>query len=75
MINQFLFLFYISIQIHKWISFHLLSYHLSKCGYKIFTAENGKVALEKINPIPDLMVVDVMMPEMNGPQFLGEIKN
>ena len=53
----------------------LLSYHLSKCGYKVFTAENGKVALEKITPIPDLMVVDVMMPEMNGLELCEKIRN
>lgn len=36
-------------------------------GYQVDVADNGRVALEKIieNP-PDLVLLDVMMPEMNG---------
>jgi two-component system alkaline phosphatase synthesis response regulator PhoP len=44
-----------------------MSYNLKKEGYSIFSASNGKDGIElakKINP--DLIVLDVMMPEMDG---------
>lgn len=44
-----------------------MSYNLKKEGYAVFSASNGKAAIElakKINP--DLIVLDVMMPEMDG---------
>jgi DNA-binding response OmpR family regulator len=35
--------------------------------YRVITAENGKIALDKaIKDIPDLILSDVMMPEMDG---------
>ncbi len=44
-------------------------------GYKVFTAENGRVGLNllEINPAPNLILMDVMMPDLNGWQFI-EIK-
>ncbi len=40
---------------------------LSAAGYSVVKARNGKEALEKIGEqVPDLAVVDVMMPEMDG---------
>lgn len=53
----------------------LLTYHLSKQGYKIYSASNGKVALEiaKIHT-PDLILLDVMMPLMDGVEACREIK-
>ena len=36
-------------------------------GYRVFTAENGLVALERIKAtLPDLILSDVYMPEMDG---------
>ncbi|MFI1773466.1 hybrid sensor histidine kinase/response regulator transcription factor [Thalassobellus citreus] len=44
-------------------------------NYKIVTAENGKVALEKLKSIsPELIISDVMMPEMDGIEFSTKIK-
>ena len=45
----------------------ILSYNLKKEGYGILTAENGKHGIEiaKKN-IPDLILLDIMMPEMDG---------
>lgn len=38
-------------------------------------AENGRVALERLAAVrPDVVVLDLMMPEMNGFEFLGEMR-
>ena len=52
-----------------------LSYNLKKEGYTIFTAGNGSEAIEvaKIQ-LPHLIVLDVMMPEMDGIEACREIK-
>ena len=52
----------------------LLSYNLSKEGFTVITARNGKEALEKVKQKPDLILLDVMMPEMNGLQVIQELK-
>jgi two-component system, OmpR family, alkaline phosphatase synthesis response regulator PhoP len=52
----------------------LLSYNLSKEGFAVISARNGKEALEKVKQKPDLIILDVMMPEMNGLQVIQELK-
>jgi len=43
-------------------------------GHSIDTAANGRQALEKvIVDVPDLIVLDLMMPEMDGWRFLEEL--
>lgn len=45
----------------------LISYNLSKEGYQVFTASNGKEAIKTAKEVfPDLIILDVMMPEMDG---------
>lgn len=45
----------------------ILSFNLSKEGYKIGTASNGAEALEKLESFsPHLVIMDIMMPEMDG---------
>ena len=40
---------------------------LSLAGYKVYTAENGKIGVElAIQHIPDLVVCDIMMPVLDG---------
>lgn len=41
---------------------------LSSEGYNVIEASNGKEALELVNDDTDLIILDVMMPEMNGYQ-------
>ena len=49
---------------------------LSKNGYTVAgEAENGLKAVEKYNELhPDLVLMDITMPEMDGIQALKEIK-
>jgi signal transduction histidine kinase/ligand-binding sensor domain-containing protein/DNA-binding response OmpR family regulator len=45
-------------------------------GYRILTAENGKEGLKKtIEKYPDLVISDVMMPEMDGFELCQKIKS
>ena len=44
----------------------LLSYNLEKEGFSVLTARNGHEALREAAKLPDLIVLDVMMPELNG---------
>ena len=40
-------------------------------GYEVEVAENGKVGLEKLETFkPDLILLDLLMPVMNGMEFL-----
>jgi len=52
----------------------LLSYNLIKEGFAVITARNGKEALEKVKQKPELIILDVMMPEMNGLEVIRELK-
>ena len=49
---------------------------LTKNGYNVAgEAENGKVAVEKYTELkPDLVMMDITMPEMDGIQALKKIK-
>ena len=52
-----------------------LSYNIKQDGYKIETAENGIEALEKLKFFkPDLIILDVMMPEMDGIETCEKIR-
>jgi two-component system alkaline phosphatase synthesis response regulator PhoP len=45
----------------------ILSYNFEKEGYKVYSATNGVEAIEIAKrKIPDLVILDVMMPEMDG---------
>ena len=44
-------------------------------GYEVITAPNGKVALSKCDQLlPDVIITDMLMPEMDGIEFIVEIK-
>jgi len=52
-----------------------LSYNLVKEGYKVITANNGKKAIEKAKKHrPALILMDVMMPEIDGISAVQEIR-
>lgn len=50
--------------------------YLDAVGYDVILAKDGTEALEKIKTeSPDLILLDVMMPKMNGFELCREIKN
>jgi Response regulators consisting of a CheY-like receiver domain and a winged-helix DNA-binding domain len=53
----------------------LAQVNLERHGYRVETAENGAQALAKIKANrPDLLVSDVMMPEMDGFELLANVR-
>jgi len=53
----------------------LLSVILQKLGYNVVTAYNGQEAIEKFNEFrPDMVLMDIMMPVMNGYDATTAIK-
>jgi two-component system alkaline phosphatase synthesis response regulator PhoP len=52
----------------------LLSYNLNKEGFTVITARNGREALLRVKQKPDLIILDIMMPEMDGLQVIQELK-
>jgi len=52
-----------------------LGYNLTKEGYDVATTTNGKEAMKIAKKIkPDLIILDVMMPEMDGIETCQEIR-
>jgi CheY-like chemotaxis protein len=51
--------------------------------HKLYIARNGQEALnmlwgrgvEKINPLPSIIMLDINMPKMNGLEFLSELRS
>ena len=44
-------------------------------GYEVETADNGKLGLELAEKIqPDIILLDLMMPEMNGDEMLQNLR-
>ncbi len=53
-----------------------VSYNLKKEGYKVFNATNGKEAIKIAKEqLPHLIILDVMMPEMDGIETCRELRN
>lgn len=47
---------------------------LEEEGYDVMVAENGRQALERIDGrVPQLLVTDLEMPEINGERLIGEV--
>lgn len=44
-------------------------------GYQVETAENGKLGLQLCETMkPDIVLLDLMMPEMNGDEMLTKLR-
>jgi DNA-binding response OmpR family regulator len=53
----------------------LLQDYLSEQGYQVFTAVDGQSAIyEARRSSPDLILLDIMMPKMDGYQFLRQYR-
>ncbi len=52
----------------------LVRYNLTSEGYDVITAKNGQEALEKMASLPDLIILDLMMPVMDGLETCKRLK-
>ena len=53
----------------------LLKLYLENEGYAVFTANDGQEAVDKFkNKTPDLVLLDIMLPKMDGWQVCREIR-
>lgn len=53
----------------------ILSYNLEKEGYMVYTAESGDEGIEKAKEIiPDLILLDVMMPDKDGIETCQDLR-
>ena len=46
---------------------------LEKKGFEMIMAGNGREALDRLSEKPDVVVLDVRMPDMDGNETLAEI--
>ena len=54
----------------------IVGYNLSSAGYQVITANNGAEAVKKAKKQkPQLIILDVMMPEMDGIEACEHIRN
>jgi two-component system alkaline phosphatase synthesis response regulator PhoP len=54
----------------------IVGYNLKNEGYQIYTAHNGLEAVKKARTIvPHLIILDIMMPEMDGIEACEKIRN
>lgn len=52
-----------------------IGYNLSREGYTVYKSFNGKQAIEKAREVlPHLIILDVMMPEMDGMETCRELR-
>lgn len=53
----------------------LVRLHLSQAGFVVDTAEDGRKALERLRAAPpDLMVLDLMLPDLSGTDVCREVR-
>jgi signal transduction histidine kinase/DNA-binding response OmpR family regulator len=53
-----------------------ISQALEKDGWKVSEAENGRVGLDRLtDAVPDAIMLDLMMPEMDGFEFLEVLRH
>ena len=55
---------------------HGLQMQLEEMGYPVYLAENGDQAVDMLRTsVPDLVILDVIMPQIGGPEVLAWIRN
>lgn len=53
----------------------LLSDHLQDCGYETIVANSSREAMEQLQKQPDLIILDINMPDMDGLELCKNIRN
>ena len=54
----------------------ILSKYLAHSGHSVVTAANGREALNQVlSREPDVVLLDLVMPEMDGPSFLEVVRS
>lgn len=53
----------------------MLNNYFSKKNYEIILAQNGEDAINKLNENPDIIILDVNMPKLNGFEVCKKIRN
>ena len=54
----------------------IIKYNLERENeFEVLTASNGKQALEAAETLPDLILLDIMMPELNGFEVCKQLKS
>lgn len=54
----------------------MLKMSLERLGFEVATAKDGKEALESVRARPpDLIITDIMMPEMDGYEVLNQLRS
>lgn len=53
----------------------LLEKYLQREGYEVTTFFNGNSALERIKDLPDIWILDIMLPDIDGYQLIKAIKS
>ena len=52
----------------------ILKYNLEKENFKVLVAYDGEEAIRKVAELPDMIILDIMMPKMDGFQVCSEIR-
>jgi two-component system, chemotaxis family, chemotaxis protein CheY len=59
----------------SWLSRKMIQGYLKENGFDILQATNGREALEQIETrSPDLVILDLLMPEMDGFEVLEQLR-
>jgi CheY-like chemotaxis protein len=48
---------------------------LTRVGHQVLIAENGRQGLARADRSPDLIVVDLLMPNLNGYEFVKQLRS
>lgn len=52
----------------------MLASHFRKCGFLVWTANTAQEAAENLNQNPDLILLDINMPDMDGIEYCQKIR-
>ena len=49
---------------------------LKKDGYELYDFANGETALKELTVVkPDLIIMDILLPDINGTELIGKVKS